>query len=680
MIGDILTDKTGKPASPLSSYQPTEAISNLTARIKRDYTIGHKNQTTPFREFNDMSLQGISERDQKLFNSYVEPKSEDPDESWMWNGVKPVTRNKIISIAAHATAALIYPNVFAQNKNDEEDKGAAQVMRELIEYNIQNSDYEETFLFGIIAACVNPCVYLQSEFSEVQMTIKEQNEKGTISTKEIIDDVLSGFKTNLIPTDEMLIANIYQYEHQRQRFTIHRRFIEYDEAERIHGDHKNFEFVKPGVKAIYSELDGQFYDTHDTELVTLVEEVTYRNRLEDTEVPFINGIYLGEDNVDGNPFKHRDTQNRPKYPEAKGGYEPIDEKRFYYYKSAVSKLAPDQQLTDRLWRIGMDASMLQSMPPLAISGNETVNSSVMFPSSVNVFKPDTKVQPINGGISAVPAFNAIQMLDKDMADSAQDRERSGQSGQVPKTAREVMILDKNAEIAMGLFKKMIKTLVQDFGYLMIDDIIQHDTIADVEEITGGKTRETYKTFILPEKSSDGKKVTKKIVMDPNMIGQQFSSLEEAQQSSFDMMLQEGGFDGKTRIFRVNPETFRELSFKLSVNPDEILQKNRELEKSLNIEGYQLMFQNPFINREMVTRDFLVETYAPGQSDKYMSQNMMPLMPHVRENIDYKDLPPDAQKEMLARVGIQTQQGQPGQAAPSQALTKGALSAIPGVGR
>ena len=100
MIGDLLLDKNKNPIAPVSDYQPPEPVTDLTSLIMRDYGIGIRIQRQTFAEFNDMSLLDRMDKDQKAFNSYVLPPSDDPDESWRWNGVRPVTRNKVMSIAA----------------------------------------------------------------------------------------------------------------------------------------------------------------------------------------------------------------------------------------------------------------------------------------------------------------------------------------------------------------------------------------------------------------------------------------------------------------------------------------------------------------------------------------------------------------------------------------------------
>lgn len=603
MIGDI-KDKN------VSDYQPPVEVRELTMRVRDDYQTGDDILNRPFREFNDKSVIQRMDLDQKAFNSYVDPMSGDPEESWRYNGVRPLTRNKIISIAAHVTAALIYPKVFAQNTNDKEDKAAASVMRDLIEWNIQNSDYELSFLYAVISALTNPAVILQEEFSEVMETIKVKSENG-VSYQEIIDDVFSGFQMHIVPVDEFLITNPYEFHLQRQKSVIRRRFINYSEAEARYGDHENFKYVKPGVRTLYDDESGSFYDQKDDSLEDLCEEVIFYNRTEDLEVPFVNGIYHGDENVDHNMIKHRDQKGRPKYPFAKSGYEPIDEKRFFYYKSAVFKLANEQDVLDRMWRMAMDGTFLDTMPPVIISGDDQVDTGVVFPGQTTGFSKDTKATPLRVA-NPNSAFNAIQGIEQSASESSQDPSRAGLSQPGSQTAFETARIESNARTQLGLFGKMVAALVKDFGFLMIHDIIRYQTVGEAEEMMSGEIRMKFRSFVLPEQIENGKKVSKSIIFTDEFMGR-----TPTMQDSFNLLEEQGGPDADKKLYKVNPHLFSRLSFMITVDPDTLMPRNEAFEKAMNLEAYDRMILDPYTNKQAVSQDFLVETFAKGDSDRYM---------------------------------------------------------------
>ena len=555
--------------------------------------------------------------DQKNFNSYVQPETDDPDQNWRWNGVRPVTRNRIISMAAHFVTSTLYPGIFAQNDNDEEDKDAANVMRYLVEYNIRNSDYELSYLFGILAALVNPVAYLHADYAEVMQTIKEKALNGQIVESEVVDEVLSGIHTNNVPADEILIGNAYEYYLQKQRFIIRRRFIDYGEVEALYQNHENFIHIQPGIKALYSQDDSMFYDQTDSSLQTLAEEVRYQNRREDTEVVLVNGIYLGDSDVNANPIKHRDNKNHPKYPYAKFGFEPIDEKRFYFYKSVAFKMADDQTLMDRMYQVFMDAWLMNAVPAVAGIGTGKLSSDIALPGRVTNFPKESSVKtilPPNRGNDP----SALREIEHSMTESSQDPQMAGKEGAKPKTAYEVSRIEQNARTNLGIFGRMIIKMVQDYGELFIDNILHHQTVGEAEELLGGQTKMKFRTFLLGDQIENGRKVTRKIIFDEELIGKKMTK-EQVIKNRFKLLKEQGGKDSDKIIYRANPHKFSQLRFKMIVDFDSLMPKNKLWEEELNVRRYDRAMQNPFTNKEAITRDLLISPWAKGETDKYMQK-------------------------------------------------------------
>ncbi len=603
-----LTIKRKQITDPVSLYVATDAEKEVISCASRDWQQGIDNQTRTRTEFNDRSLLQEIDINQQAFNSYVPPRSEDPDLSWRAQTVRPVTRNKLISIAAHVTTTILIPGVFARNQSDEEDTGAAMVMRDLIEYVIDNSEYSREFVAGVIQMLVDPYMVISSDFYEVMRKIKVLKADGSYDMKEILDELMSGFMFNVIPAKEILFANFYENNIQKQRFVIRNRYIDYADAEVLYGAHKNFKYVKPGVRTVFSEENSTFYDVKDDDMrPQQCNEVTYYNRYKDLEVIFLNGIPM---TAPDRPMRRNDKM----YPFAKSGYEPIGNGKCFAYKSAANKLGSDQDIVDALYNLVLDGSFLGIMPPMALYGSESYDSSVSVPGSVTAFKdPNVKMESLAPRSDIRAALEATALVERSMSESTQSSERGGVGGETGRTAREVLMLDANARANLGLFGKSIKFLVEDLGDLIIGDILQHMTVAEVNEITGDLK---FKSFILNDKIEDGRKVSKKIQLanpadfsDPEAIDlMQWSNLEK-----------EGGPDGKKKIIMVNPEALREIKFKTRVSAEDFTPPNKALEKALNLEAYDRAIQNPTLDQESVTKEFLLNVYRPGEGDRFVKK-------------------------------------------------------------
>lgn len=593
----------------ISKFNPSDAVKQRTAQVINDYRIGEEILHRPFTEFNNRSVIEEMNRNQRMFNAYVPPRSDDPDESWRAQTVRSIVRARLISIAAHVSASIIYPSFFAQNKSDEEDRASANVMRLISEWVINNSNYEMTFVNGVIQALTDPATVIQPKYLEVLRKIRDKD--GNI-TGEVIDTVMSGFSYMIVSVRDLLITDVYEPNLQKQRAIIYRRKMDYQVAKSLYGHYENFEYVSPGVQVLLTEDNDTFYESVDESLDgNKVEVVCYYHRREDLELVFINGILVTSPDA---PMLRQDKL----YPFAKSGYEPLNNGNFFYYKSAANKLGPDEQLVNTLYNMIMDGTFLQLMPPLALYGGEEVGASVMVPGSITSFNdPNMKLESMAPRQDLRAGLMAIDMAEKSISESSQDPLRSGVSGGKEMTAREVVEIEQNAKIALGLFDKQIRFLVKDLGLLMVGDIKQYLTIPQVNDLLSPDQRLTYQKFLVPKNKGENQALTEEVRFTDEMFGKDEMSKEELRDKSFELYDKEGGPDSERKIYQVDPALFRNNEYKVVISPDALEMKNKALERALNLEAYDRAIQNPVANIEEVTREFLFETIRPGESGRFI---------------------------------------------------------------
>ena len=264
-----------------STFAPTADERKAIALVRDAYYKGYTTMYTPRIEFNDLSTYGRHTYDQFLWNAYQpnngQPASEDKVNAWRSNALRPIVRNKSVSIAAHATARLLYPKVFAYNEGYEKQDECAKVVETLMEYAGHQGNYANHSLYAIITALSSPASIGFSEYAEVMRTVKdERNDDGTWKTKEMLDPQYSGFQFVNVPVDELYIANFYEPDIQKQDFLVWRRVISYDTAFIKYGGHKNFKYVTPGMQTIMDDANQGFYNKYDNHMRGAeVEDVIY---------------------------------------------------------------------------------------------------------------------------------------------------------------------------------------------------------------------------------------------------------------------------------------------------------------------------------------------------------------------------------------------------------------------
>ncbi len=610
MIGDIYSTDV------VSTYQPNNAVKDVTAFVQKDYSYGREILHRPWQELNDRSVINRMNTDQLTFNAFVDESIEDPSEAWKWRGTRSKARNKAIAMHAQLTAGYIIPLFMAQNEHSEEDRGFSDFMRDGIEWMTENSEYKTSFLATTMGMLVNPVTYLGAEYADISQTIKERTEEGFTET-EIQDEVLSGFKTPVYSADQILISNAYDQNIQRHRFIIKRRYIEYSEAEAIYGEHENWSHVKKGVRALYSSDDGLFYDIKDDDHPFLVEEAIYQNRRDDSEIPFLNGIYMGDDNVEMNPMKHRDNRGAPKYNVTPFGYQRVNE-HFYFYKSLMNSMYWDNLLIDAQYELGMNRAFLELNMPIAITGADKVDSDIVFPGATVAFESkDTKVTPLIPQSNIGQMWQAMSITEGSMEEGSITDQSAGRLPEASQKATAVAIAERNAKTLLhGVGKTLAESVVQ-YGGLMSDIFINNYTVPEVDEMQGDKTKLKYKTFILKDKIVNGKEVSKVLQLDERLLGAQMTD-EEVRIENLKMLKDIDFPNNKTHIFRINPEMFAKMKFLVNIEPERMFPKNEEFIQAMSVQLYQLLRNDPLIESEELVRRVAYAFYR-GESESLIAK-------------------------------------------------------------
>lgn len=620
----LTPDETKEKKQNVSEYTPTDDEREIRSMIIRQFTLGYQTMYKPRREFNDMSVIGRMTIDQMAFNTYQPNNGEAPEgdliNGWRSNAIRPVVRNKCISIAAHATSQLIFPKIFAYNEKSDVQEDAARVMEDLMEWAADQCNYEKTSLNAVISAIVNPASITYSEYGEVYRNVKREkdDETGRWKVEKELDEDLSGFKDTSVPVDELYIENFYENDIQKQGWLIWRRVIGYDLASVKYGDCPNWKYVKPGVQIIFNDANDTFYEVYDDNMRTdSVEEVIYWNKKLDVKLSMVNAVLMSD-------FDNPNPRNDKLYPFSKFGYENIDEGKCFYYKSLAFKMQSDANIINTLYPMIVDGTYLNIFQPMINIGSETIGSDVIVPGGVTTLSdPNSKLTPVAVAGNIKAGMDTLMEVEKSVAESSEQPILNGESAQSGTTAYEISRQEQNANTVLGLFIKMIAQFVRQYGRLRVGDTLQYLTILDADKITDDPGL-VYKAFLVKGK---GKDKSKKIEFTADVPDEPMSG-DEQLKKSYDVMKEEK--QTGMEIYKANPTIFRELCYKLVVSPDVLHPRSEDLERAMKLELYDRAIMNPSANQEMVFKDFLLGAYSDiKEPDDYVSkQPQQPLQPQM----------------------------------------------------
>lgn len=620
------TDKNGNITDEIADYHETEEELAVSEMILKHFVLGTTNMYTPRVEFNDLSLINRDQYDQMSFNTYQPNNGEawegSPQTAWRSRAIKPIVRNKCISIAAHATARLIFPKVFAYNEEADEQADAAQVMEDLMEWSGDESNYPYVALMRVITALASPASIGYTEFGEVTRLVKtEKDEAGNWVEQRIRDEAYPCFMDEVVPVSQLFIQNFYEPDIQKQGWLIWRKVYSFSEAQsKYNGVYENFKYVRPGVQTLYDDANRQFYYVYDPNMRQEdVEEIVYWNKNLDLKIIMVNRVMLTAHN---NPNPRQDKL----YPFDKFFYEPIHN-RFFYGKSLAFKLQQDSNVINTLYQMVIDKTYLSIFPPMVALGDEIIASDVIVPGAVTTMAAgqNADLKAINPGNpnALADGIKSIQLVEESIDQTSADNQQSGTPNQGgSQTAYEISVLEQNANTVLGLFLQMIAKHVKDFGKLRMDDILQYLTVPEVVALEGTDDADlVYRTFFVKGGDKTNGK-NKKIVLDKEVPDEM--SDDEYLDASYELLGEEDKKD--MQISRVNPSIFRDLKYMVTVSPDVLNPRSTDLERAFDLETYDRMIANPTgIFDPEETAKFLLHTdpRTKRNPDKFIAKQPTP---------------------------------------------------------
>ncbi len=612
----VLSADTKK--NTLSNYNPTPEEAQARTSVLKDFQSGWQTMHIPRVEFNDASLYQRHVTDMLAFNTYQpndgNPMQEDRLGGWKSQAMRPIQRNKAISIAAHQTARLTIPKIFAYNSQNDEQEDSAKMMGYLIDWAREQSEYRIQSVHRVIASLYSPMSWGYSEYNEVYRKVKkEKNSQGKWLYEEYLDDEESGFKHLPISTDQVFFSNFYERDVQKQDFIILRRIISYDRARAKYGNHPNFVHVKPGIVITMDDANSGYYQVYDPHMrQNDVEEVIRWRKMgstdcdNDTRLVMINGVMVSDHDAPNPRIDHQ-------YPFDKFYYLPINE-RCIAGKSLVFALGPETALLNTQYQMINDGNYLNLFPPTVTTGSDKTGVDVIVP-GLNLAFADKDVQ-INAlrtadGNGLRVAMDVMKEVEASLNASSMDPVQQGQNpGGPPSTAYEISRIEQNAATVLGLSMKFIaEDHAVEYGKLLLSDVLQYLTIADAQNITE-QDGLLYKTFFAKEPGGSGK--MNKIKFDINLPDTMTD--DDKLNMSFAIMEEQGGFKSNTVLYKVNPITFRSFKYKFTVDSDVLNPRSSDLERAMDLETYDRAIANPMADQEKIYTDLLMSTNPKTSRD------------------------------------------------------------------
>lgn len=584
------------------NYDPSESAREA---INTIYDRQFRMQQTVSRNysyFNDRNLISYIDDSTKRWNGYIPPR-DDLVMDWQARVFNNFTRN--VTIAFLSKVALQKPKakIIATNKEGSEDSLRAHILSKMFEYtkNLENGNMK---FFNASLECVTKGTIVAYEgYKKVKRKIREIKQYDPLTgqykteEKEILD--YNDCYQQIIPLEDLYVANIWTPDIQQQPDIIWRSLVRKSEAEEEFRKYPGWKYVLPGAYTTIIEQTS-FYKNKKIDLeIDQVEILRYFNRLKDQMRILANGVLLYDGPI---PFNHK------KYPFAKTVFEPmaID---FFYGKSLPAKIESDQDVINTLWNMMLDQSYLSIFKPILTDDPDEVEDTVLVPGLIQKVGDINKYRVLNELQGPDNThFNMLQMAMNFAKDNSGSMLGGGptfspKGGKV--TARQAMMQEEQARQILGLNVKLLESFERDATELRCKNILQFSTLPEkIEDITGqGGFKQLFTKTIRVDDTelSDGTYGTAIVKM-----GQ--SEQELPQENDIAVEEEMASLQGNnTEIIAITAEYIRNMDIDVQIVGESSYMQAKSLNQAMGLEFYQMMSQNPLINQEENTRD-AIELY------------------------------------------------------------------------
>jgi len=592
-----------------SLYQPTDLEKEVRGNILKDFALGYQTMYRPRQEFNDLSVLQRDQVDSMAFNTYQpnngEPASGDIANSWRSNAIRPIERNKAISMAGHAAGRLGFLRLQATNNEAKPDDDAAMVVNSCMDW--VNTTYfpKEFWLHAVLQSEASPACIVHHEYRQVFRSMKTtRNADGSWNTKMMLDEANSGFIGTIVPTDQIYIENIFEKDIQKQRFIIWRRVQSHDQLQAKYKGRKNWEYVRKGMQLLFNDANQGFYFAYDPNLRgELGEEVMYWTKADGGSfVTMVNGVIIGE-------ADEKNPREDGAYPFAKWFYSWIRE-NFFYGKSLVFAVSHDANIINTLYPVLVDGAILDTMKPMKYVGKDVIGSDVIIPGgTVSMRDPESKLDPLLPPLQTGNLLNALGEVEKSLDQTANTQPApANRPGNI--TAYEMSLRDKQVEQDLGPFySELIGASVQ-MTRLVMGDVLQYMTVADVSQMQGVKGGIRYKSFLVDLKGGQDKAKRRNIKFET--IGDEMADPELALKASYDILEEQGGMNAETEIIKADPVRIRALKYSMMMTDDVLSPKSESVRFQQNLEMLDKIIMTEGVkpglnNMEAVVKKLLYST-------------------------------------------------------------------------
>ena len=514
-------------------------------------------------EFDGMSYQTHYELNERVANTFIAPKRNKEDTNFQSGTI----RQKLFALLSALVNLNLSGDISAFDKEGLEIQALGDAMEDVVlKTNELDNDEEKKYLrqYELLK---HGTVFVEELWDEKMKKEKKLKGKFTGQVKGIkwdtqLKKAFARPTRNIVPGLNIYLGDITKYDISEQPYIFTVDIKSYDEAKLIFGEWERWDKVPKKIKKFDPAQKTNVYNT-DWRLIetreNYVEIVRYQDKWNNEFAVLLNGVLMTPIGLPL-PWGYED------YNIAQQNLEPIHAK-FAYGKSLVSRIRNKVALLDEMMRLAVLKTQKSFMPPYINISGRILTNRVLMPGKISHGIAPNTLLPINEketqGVT-VAEFNMIKEIQDSINNETTSPIFSGQQATGDPTATEIIELQRQAKMVLGLTVFSVSMLEWKLEWLRLQNILKNwfnpqDTIVDEAR---GLLRAKYRTVSV-NRPVEGEGMGQRIVIPTKEI----PSAQAIKQSE-DALSEEQGIP--IRLIFLNPEEIQssKLCWEITIKPKE----------------------------------------------------------------------------------------------------------------
>lgn len=564
-------EKTEPKEIPVTLYQEKdkEYLSFIQNRLEKAKT----QRSNPYPEFGGKTYLQIYNENENIANTVLPAKKNEDDVIVSAGTIE----SKLDALLSNINNLDIGPDVFAFDKNNnriqELGEGLEDIMLDTEKMDGEGGDEEKKRLRQL-ELLKQGTVFVQEEWLKKWETKKKLKVAYDGRFKDFAEwdseNVLTfdGPSRTLLFGPNVYLGNITEYFMENQPYICAVIHKDYNVAKTKYGKFENFQYVKKGNVPTASGLESTIYDnkwrlTEVTE--NQVEIILYQDKPNDEFQIIINGVLMLPIG-----FPLSAVSPRGEYNIVKQVFRPYNA-FFAYGKSFVSSGAVKEvsAMIDEMLKLFVLKTRKSFSASYVNTSQKVISKKVLSPGRISMgFSPDAlqKIGDEGNGVTS-SEYSVLEKLQDIVDKSTVSNQFTGQQGKAGTTATEVLELQKQAKLTLGLTIASCALLERKLSYLRLYNILANwFNPIGTEVVQIGDIRKEIPKYRQVEKEGTtrffGKGVRKTILMD----GQLPSDKEIRKQEI--MLEKEKGYPVQLSYISPSGLAAAALTWYIVINPKE----------------------------------------------------------------------------------------------------------------